>query len=261
MKLADKVAVVTGSSRGIGRGIALRFAEEGADVVVNYLKRASDADSVVREIREKGRRAIAVQGDVALKRDAERIIEAGLQELGRLDILVNNAGFSRPVPFMDLTEETWDAVMGVNAKAIFLCTQRAARQMMRSGGGSIITVTSISGREASRQLSHYCAAKAAANMLTQGMAAELAPYGIRVNAIAAGLIETELSRTNILRDERLRRAYNELIPAGRPGTVDEIARAAVFLASADASYVTGHVLVVDGGWSAVTYDPGFEMPR
>ncbi len=251
MRLTGKVAIVTGSSRGIGRGIALRFAGEGAAVLVNCVQREEDASAVVREILQQGGRAVSVRADVTVRQDVERLVDAALHEFGGLDILVNNAGFSRPGPFMDLTEQTWDAVMDVNAKSVFLCSQRAARLMAGHGGGSIVNITSISGATASRQLSHYCAAKAAANMLTRGMAAELASGGIRVNAIAAGLVETELSRKNVLRDEGLRRAYDRLIPAGRPGTPDEIARAAVFLASDDAAYVTGQVLAVDGGLSTL----------
>ncbi len=247
-KLAGKVALITGSSRGIGRGIALRFAQEGADIVVNYLRRADKASEVVDKIVAMGRRAMAIQADVSQKGGAEHLVEQTLSHFGTVDILVNNAGFSRPTPFLRLTEEDWDAVMNINTKAIYLCSQAVAKRLIeQKKGGRIINITSNSGFGPSKQLGHYCAAKAGANMLTRALAIELVPYGITVNAIAPGVIGTERIREILYSTEESRRIIDNFIPKRKLGTVEDVAAAALFLASDEADYVVGVILNVDGG--------------
>lgn len=247
-KLAGKVALVTGASRGIGRGIALRFAEEGADIVANYVRRADKATELVDRIIAMGRRAIAVRADVSQRRETEHLMEQTLSHFGTVDILVNNAGFSCPTPFLDLTEKDWDAVIDINMKAIFLCTQAVAKHLIeQKKGGHIINITSNSGFGPSRQLGHYCAAKAGANMLTRALAIELVTYGIRVNAIAPGVIGTERIHETLYSTEESRRFIDNFIPKNKLGTVEDVAAAALFLASDEADYVVGVVLNVDGG--------------
>ena len=247
-KLAGQVALVTGSSRGMGRGIALRFAQEGADIVVNYVHRADRASEVVDEILGMGRKAIAVQADVSQQQGVQHLVEQALGCFGTLDILVNNAGFSRSAPFLELAEEDWDAVININMKAIYLCSQAVARHLIeQKKKGQIINITSNSGFGPSKQLGHYCSAKAGANMLTRALAIELIPYGIRVNAVAPGVIGTERIRATLYSTEEARQVIDDFIPNHRLGTVEEVATAALFLASDQAEYVVGHILCLDGG--------------
>jgi len=259
MKLDGKVAIVTGGSRGIGRGIALRFAKEGANVVVNFVTNKDAAGEVVKKITKLGREAIAFRGDVSVASDVRKLVKTTIDKFGKVDILVNNAGFSNPSPFLELTENRWDRVVNVNLKGIFLCSKAVVTEMIkRHQSGRIINITSISGSLPSKRLAHYCAAKAGANMLTKAMAVELAPHKINVNAIAPGVIKTEMSEKNILRNKSLCSSYERLIPLGLLGEVNDVAFAAIFLASDDSSYITGHILTVDGGWIAYLYDPGVE---
>lgn len=264
MKLEGKTAIVTGagSRRGIGRAIAVRFAREGADVAVTDI----DGDSAARtagEIRALGRAAIAAQMDVSRADQVKAMVEQTLQAFGKVDVLVNNAGFCEFVPFLDISEELWDRTMAVNAKGYFLVGQAVARHMVRQGtGGRIINVSSVCAEISGEEKVHYCASKAAVKLLTQGMALELARYGINVNALAPGTIDTD-----IIRQEHIQRLVehersHSSIPWGRMGTAEDLAGAAVFLASDDSAYMTGASLVVDGGILAGTLlPPQFRTPK
>jgi NAD(P)-dependent dehydrogenase (short-subunit alcohol dehydrogenase family) len=247
MKLANKTALVTGGGRGNGRAIALGLAREGADVAVGCVSHPDDAREVVDEIAALGRRAIVVQGDTASAADARRIVAEAVGAFDRLDILVNNAGVLRRTPFLDIPEDEWDWLLDTNLKGAFLVGQAAARQMVAQGaGGHIINVSSLNQFNAGMNVAHYCVSKAGVGMLTKTMALELAPHNIRVNAIAPGLIETDMNRHDIARPEfregRLARIPLKLI--GRP---DDLVAIAVLLASDDARLITGATFSVDGG--------------
>lgn len=261
-RLTGKVAVISGSSRGIGRGIALLFAKEGADIVVNYVRSADKAADVVDKIVAMGRKAIAIQADVSQKEGAEHLLEQALSHFGTVDILVNNAGFSRPTPFLELSEEDWGAVIDINMKAIYLCSQAMAKHLIeQKKGGRIINVTSNCGFGPTKQLGHYCAAKAGANMLTRALAIELVPYGITVNAVAPGVIATERLLETVYTTEEWRRIIENFIPKGKLGTVEDVATAALFLASDEADYVVGVILSVDGGIVAASGEESFDHAR
>jgi dehydrogenase/reductase SDR family protein 4 len=242
--LAGKVALVTGGSRGIGRAIALTFAEAGADVVVSARK-LPDLEEVAKEIKAKGRKALAVASHVAKLEDSKSLIEKVKSEFGRLDILVNNAG-TNPYsgPLMDAEEWAWDVTMNVNLKGPFLLGQMAAKMMKEQGGGNIINMSSAAGIRASN-LNIYSVTKAGLIMLTQVMAREWGQYKIRVNAIAPGVIETRLSE--MLWKGPGGEAAARGAPVGRLGVPDDVAGLALFLASDASSYITGEVILVDGG--------------
>ncbi|MEA1925480.1 MAG: glucose 1-dehydrogenase [Candidatus Altiarchaeota archaeon] len=246
MKLKNKVAVVTGSGRGIGRSIAVELAREGARVVVSDLDRGV-CESVCDEIRELGSDAIAVECDVSKKNDVDALIEKTMQEFQRVDVLVNNAGVFLIKPLVELTEEDWDLVLGVNLKGVFLCTNAVAKHMIKQKSGKIISIASIAGEVGFMNASAYCASKAGIINLTRELALELSPHGINVNAIAPGVIATKMTE-GLLGDEKTRDVLLASTPLGRVGQPQEIGRAAVFLASGDSDFVTGHTLVVDGGW-------------
>jgi 3-oxoacyl-[acyl-carrier protein] reductase len=247
MRLADQVAIITGSARGLGRAMALRFAEEGATVVVADLDR-DGATQVAGELEAAGGRARPFEVDVASPPRVEAMVADALGQFGRLDVLVNNAGVGLNRPFMTTTLEEWERQLRVNLTGTFLCAQAAARAMVRQGRGRIVNVASISGQRGGQGRAAYGAAKAGVILLTRVMAVELAPRGVRVNAIAPGPVDTEQSRGT--HTEATRRAYRERIPAGRYGEAEEIAAAALFLASEESSFVVGHVLNVDGGFNA-----------
>ncbi|ETW99868.1 MAG: hypothetical protein ETSY1_13395 [Candidatus Entotheonella factor] len=245
MRLAGKVALVTGAQQGIGQAIALAMGREGAHVVVNYLDDQVAAEATVAQIERSGSRAVAVPGSVARAEDIRKMTEAG-KALGGISILVNNAGIFPRVPFLDLTEADWDEVLGVNLKGSFLCTQTVARQMVAEGrAGSVINLTSGAAFRSSPRGVHYVSSKAGVLGLTRATALELAPHHIRVNAIAPGLTDTAQPRYGMSEDEV--QAAAEHVPLGRIATPDDIAEVAVFLASDAAGHVTGQTLHVNGG--------------
>ena len=262
MRLAGKVAAITGGALGIGRATALLFAAEGATVAVGDVHNPA-ADTVVEEITTRGGRAIAVGVDVGEASQVQAFVDRVVAEYGRLDVMFSNAGIAHSAPFLDHPEAQWHRVLRVNLTGVFLCGQIAARQMMKQGSGRIIATASINGFRGVENLVGYNVAKAGVIELTKTMAVELAQHGITVNAIAPAQIDTRLTQ-RFSDDARQRRT--ERIPMGRFGDVDEVARAALFLASDDASYITGHTLAVDGGylagglWSRPEA-PGRETPR
>lgn len=245
MRLRGKVALVTGAQQGIGRSIALALARDGADVGINYLDDRAAAEKAMHEIREAGRRAVVVQADVAHPARARDLVARVAEELGGLDVLVNNAGVYPRVPFLEMRESDWDLVLGVNLKGGFFCAQAAARAMIAGGRrGSIINLASQAIRGAVRGV-HYSASKGGVVAMTRAMALELAPHGIRVNAIAPGLTDTAQPRYGHGEDELA--ALARAVPLGRMAQPDDIASVAVFLAGDDARFVTGQTVHVNGG--------------
>jgi 3-oxoacyl-[acyl-carrier protein] reductase len=247
MKLEGKAAVVTGGGRGVGRAIALGFASEGANVVVNYVSNPKTASEVVASIKGLGRRGVAVQADVATKQGAESVIEAAVNEFGTIDILVNNAGFTRPAMLHKMTEEEWDAVVDLHLKGPWLCIQAASKYMMEQKKGFIINVTSVAGLVGTVGQINYSAAKGGVITLTKSAARELARYSINVNCISLGIVATDMTE-KIRTDPKLSEIYMGRILLRRFAEADDIAPAFVFLASDDARYITGQVLCVDGGY-------------
>jgi 3-oxoacyl-[acyl-carrier protein] reductase len=243
--LTGKVALVTGGSRGLGRAIALAFARQGADLAVNYRGNAEAANEVLGEIRGAGRQALAVQGDTSAGRDAcEAIVKAALDEFGTVDILVNNAGITRDNLLMRMDAEEWNAVIDTNLSGPFWMTRAIARRMLKARSGRIINMSSAAGRMGNPGQANYAAAKAGLIGLTKTTARELASRGITCNAIAPGLIETDLT-ANL--SDAANQALTSMTPLGYVGSVEDVAAAAVYFASDEARYVTGQVLGVDGG--------------
>lgn len=248
MRLAGKVALVTGSSRGIGREIALGLAREGADVIVSYRRREDAARATARDIEALGRRALVVQADVTVRADVERLVQAGLEAFGRLDVLVNNAGGFPIKPFAAVSEEEWERVMALDLKSVFLCCQAALAPMRQQRGGTIINVASVAGLVGAVAMAPYSAAKGGVIALTKALARELAPLHITVNAIAPGIIETETT-VETFPPGALETYTTYQVPLGRLGRPEDVVGLAVFLASDEARYVTGQVYAVDGGFT------------
>jgi 3-oxoacyl-[acyl-carrier protein] reductase len=242
--LQDKIAVVTGASRGIGRAIALDFASKGATVVVNYQKNADAAQEVVSAITAQGGVALAVQGDVSVEADANALIKSAIDAYGRIDILVNNAGTTRDNVIMLMNTDDFDTVIQTNLRSTWLCSKAAVRAMMRKRYGRIINISSISGIMGNGGQTNYSASKAGIIGFTKALAREVASRNITVNAVAPGFVQTDL--TSGLPEE-LTSKLVENIPLGRWGTVEDVANASAFLASDASAYITGQVLVVDGG--------------
>jgi 3-oxoacyl-[acyl-carrier protein] reductase len=247
--LKDRVAVVTGGSRGIGRAEAEALAAEGAAVVVAASKSMEDADRVVRGLLEKGSRAMAVQADVSQSADVQRLMDAALKTFGRLDILVNNAGAVRPdlnKPLLDMPEELWDFMVANHLRSAFLCIKYAAPHMVKQGWGRIVNTSSIHGRVGGRpSLGHYGAAKAGVIALTMTAARELGPKGVTVNVISPGFIGTETLR-KVLAPPVMEKLQQQ-IPLGRLGEPAEVGRVVAFLASEAASYLNGVIVDMTGG--------------
>ena len=246
MQFAGKVALVTGAQQGIGRAMALRFAAEGADVALNFLNDGLAAEAIAKTIRAGGRRCLLLQSDVSRSGDVRRMVEAAEADLGAIDLLVNNAGVFPRSPFLEISEEEWDFVLGVNLKGTFLCAQAVARGMVaRNRPGAIINISSVAAYRGSVRGAHYTASKSGIVGLTRTLALELAPHRIRVNAIAPGLTDTAQPRYGMTEAE-IRQTAKRL-PLGEMAQPDDIAAAAVFLASDAARQITGQVLHVNGG--------------
>jgi L-rhamnose 1-dehydrogenase len=246
MRLKDKVAIVTGSTRGIGRAIALRFGQEGARVAV-VGTRADKGAEVVGLIEESGSEAIFVAADVSDSGQVQAMVDAVVQRWGRIDILVNNAAICPFMEFLEMTEEVWERVLDVNLKGCFLCCQAVARVMVEQGiKGRIVAVSSISAEFGGSQQAHYCASKAGINLLIKSMAISLGRYGITCNAVLPGTIETDINRES-LADPAMRDYWCRRTPLGRIGQPEDITGPVLFFASDDSAWCTGSMLVVDGG--------------
>lgn len=252
--LTDRVAVVTGAGKGIGRGIALAFAEAGADVVLAARTR-DDLEAVATEVRERGRRALVAPCDVLQTEALEGLVDATLEEFGRLDVLVNNAGGTGPRSALDTTERFFERALRFNVTSPFLLTRLAVPKMVETaGGGAVVNISSRSSDMVQTAFVAYAAGKAALNMITRNLAAEFAPK-VRVNAISVGGVDTDALAV-VLTDETLRKEFEDGTPMGRPGTVEDIAACALYLASPAAGWVTGKVFQIDGGTEA----PSISVP-
>ncbi len=244
MKLQDKVAIVTGAGRGIGRAVALGLAQEGARVVVNYSRSAEAANDVVQQIADAGGEAVAVQGDVANLAQVDALVGAAIERWGRVDILINNAGITRDKLILRMTEADWDAVVDTNLKGAFLCAKAVAPRMVKQRSGVIVNIGSVLGTVGGAGQVNYSASKAGLVGLTKSLAKELGGRNVRVNAIAPGFIETDM--TQVLKEEQ-REALRKQIPLDRFGTGEDIANVVVFLCTDAAAYIQGDVITVDGG--------------
>ncbi len=246
-KLNKKVAIITGGARGMGKQMALTFASEGADIVIGDI---IGMESTVQEVRKLGRNVIAVNTDVTKKADVQNLINTAIENFKKVDILVNNAGIMRPAKLLEMTEEDWDAVFNVNLRGVFLCTQAVAKHMIEQKYGKIINMASMAGvGSASPGQTNYATSKAGVIQLTKVCALELGPYGINVNAIAPGVVKTDIlyslkspEEVNQFIAEREKQAA-----LGRVGTPQDIANIALFLATEDSSFITGHVIAANGG--------------
>jgi NAD(P)-dependent dehydrogenase (short-subunit alcohol dehydrogenase family) len=248
VRLKGKVALITGASRGIGRGIAEVFAEEGADVAVNYVSHGHAAEDVAAWIRCKGRRAMTVKGDVAKRADVEAMVDAVWDELGPIDILVNNAGIETIVPFLELTDEQWTRLTDVNLRGEWLCSQVFCKRSIAEGRkGNIVMIGSIQAGKVLPGRTHYAPTKLGLEALTRNMSAEMTPHGIRVNCVHPGLIDTDMTAWVMKRPDLLPGILAQ-ISLGRAGEPREIGTVVSFFASDEASYLTGQSIHVDGGW-------------
>jgi 3-oxoacyl-[acyl-carrier protein] reductase len=245
MDLSGKVAIVTGSARGIGRAIALKLAEVGADIVVNDIPAAAESlESTATEIRALQRQVLAVTADVSSKDEVNRLVDAAVSTFGHIDIMVNNAGVTRDQLLMRMTDEEWDTVLNIDLKSAFLCSRAVIRHMMKQRWGRIISIASVVGIIGNASQVNYAAAKAGVIGLTRSIAKEVGSRGITANAIAPGYIDTRMTEQL---DEKRKQAFLERVPLGCAGTPRDVAEAVAFLASEEAKYITGQVLNVDGG--------------
>jgi len=246
-KLEGKNAIVTGGGRGVGRAISLAFAQEGANVVVNYAGNQKAADEVVGMIQAMGRKAVAVKGDVGQEEDAKRIVETCVQNFGSIHILVNNAGISKPAMLHKLTVDVWDEVVNVQMRGPWLMIKAASKYFMEQKYGRIVNVTSVAGMVGTIGQINYAAAKGGVVTLTKSAARELAKFNVTANVISLGIVTTEMTMT-LQTDEKLKEIYVRRILLNRYAEPEDVSPAFVFFASDDARYITGQVLPVDGGY-------------
>jgi 3-oxoacyl-[acyl-carrier protein] reductase len=246
MDFTGKVAVVTGSGRGIGKAIAMKLAENGATLVINDVGDSAPAEQTVSEIKNLNRQAVAIMADVSSSADVTKMMETAIAAYGKVDILVNNAGITRDQLTMKMTDEEWDKVLAIDLKSVFLCTRAVLRPMLKQRSGRIISMSSVVGIIGNAGQANYAASKAGIIGFTKTIAKEVASRGITVNAIAPGFIDTPM--TQALPEER-RKALMANIPLGSLGTPKDIAETVAFLASEEARYITGQVITVDGGIS------------
>ena len=249
MQLKDKIAIITGARRGMGRTHALALAKEGAKIVVSDIS-LEDCQKVVDEIKSAGGEAIAVKCDVTKKQEIEKMVKDVVDKFGKVDILVNNAGIAAFKPFLEMTEEEWDRTLDINLKGYFLCSQACAKEMVKQKSGTIINIASVAMGQVGigfSTLVHYCASKGGIVGMTEALAAELAPYNIRVNAVSPGMIETPMMDP-IKQDPKTMEAMLAKVPMNRVGKPEEVSELVLFLASDKSSYMTGSVVVIDGGW-------------
>lgn len=244
MDLSNRVAIVTGSGRGIGKAIALKLAEVGATVVVNDVGEAGPVEAVAEEIKAMNRQSLVILADVSSSADVARMVEETVTALGKVDILVNNAGIARDKLLVRMADEDWDKVLAVNLKSVFLCTRAVLRSMIRQRWGRIISLSSISGLVGNEGQANYASAKAGIIGFTRSIAKEVASRSITVNAVAPGFIDTAMTQQL---GEKWEDELKKRIPLGYPGTPRDVAEAVAFLASEEAGYITGQVLGVDGG--------------
>ena len=248
MDLSNKVAIVTGSGRGIGREIALKLAEVGATIVVNDIGEPENLEEMVEEVKKMKRDSLAVIADVSSADDVNRLIATAIDTYGRIDILVNNAGITRDQLLLRMSDEDWDNVLRVNLRSVFLCTRAVLRHMIKQRWGRIISISSIVGIIGNPGQANYASAKAGIIGFTKSIAKEVASRGITVNAIAPGFIETPMTQKL---DEKQRDELKQHIPVGYIGSPRDVAEAVAFLASEEARYITGQVLGIDGGMGGV----------
>lgn len=248
--LSGKKALVTGGSRGIGKGIVLALAAQGADIAVNYHSRKEEAEETAAQVKKAGKEAFTIQADVSQSSQVKNMFAQIREKWGRLDILVNNAGILKFSSFENITEEDWDKIMAVNLKGQFLCAQEAVRLMEK--GSKIINIASIASGGVGigfTSIAHYTASKGGIVALTENMALDLGSKEINVNAIAPGIIESDMTK-DMLADEKQKQGFMARLPLKRVGKPEDIGACAAFLASDEAGYITGAVLYVDGGWLA-----------
>jgi NAD(P)-dependent dehydrogenase (short-subunit alcohol dehydrogenase family) len=250
MRLKGRNAIVTGSSRGIGKAIALRFAEEGANVVVNHLNGDAEGEKTLAEIRAKGVEALRVEADIGKSEDVRRLVAVALERFGSVDILVNNAGMGLTKPFATIQEHEWERLMAVHLNGVFLATQLVGESMRERKSGSIINIASVAGKVALPLRVLYSTVEGGKIMFTSALACEWAQWGIRVNAIAPGTILTDLVRRNFELGLLDGASVLQRTPLGRFGETPEVAAVAAFLASDESSYITGQTIFADGGWSS-----------
>jgi len=248
--LEGKVAIVTGGRRGIGRAIALAFAEAGADIVVcDRVVEDGELEAVAEEIRRLGRRSLAIQADITRKGDMDNLVQRVVAEFSAVDILVNSAAMNIRAPLLELREDGWDRIINTDLKGYYLCSQAVAGRMVEQKRGNIINMASTAAMKAAPEMGAYCIAKAGVVMLTRVLALELARYNIRVNAIAPSMVKTKFSQP-LWSDPKTLKQIEAELPLGRLAETGDIIGSALFLASDASSYITGHTIIVDGGLNA-----------